>query len=69
MLKYKLIGTFRSKDEDDYEYEFSVLSMRTSENVGLQTLGACSVLKSSSSSDLKVPIVLYCIVLYFRKQS
>ena len=38
MLKYKLIGTFWSKDEDDYEYEFSVLSMRTSKNVGLQTL-------------------------------
>ena len=23
-----IIGTFRSEDEDDYEYEFSVLSMR-----------------------------------------
>ena len=23
-----LSGTFRSEDEDDYEYEFSVLSMR-----------------------------------------
>ena len=32
-----LIGTFRSEDEDDYEYEFSVLSTRTSKNVGLQT--------------------------------
>ena len=31
------LGTFRSEDEDDYEYEFSVLSMRTSKNVGLQT--------------------------------
>ena len=24
----ELIGTFRSEDEDDYEYEFSVLNMR-----------------------------------------
>ena len=32
-----IIGTFRSEDEDDYEYEFSVLSTRTSKNVGLQT--------------------------------
>ena len=30
------LGTFRS--EDDYEYEVSVLSMRTSKNVGLQNL-------------------------------
>ena len=34
------IGNFRSEDEDDYEYEFSVLSTRTSKNVGLQTLYA-----------------------------
>ena len=25
----RILGTFRSEDEDDYEYEFSVLSMRT----------------------------------------
>ena len=37
------IGTFRSEDEDNYEYEFSVLSTRTSKDVGLQTLCACSV--------------------------
>ena len=30
------LGTFRS--EDDYEYEFSVVSMRTSKNVGPQNL-------------------------------
>ena len=36
-LNRKLIGTFRSEDGDDYEYEFSVLSTRTSKNVGLQT--------------------------------
>ena len=38
-----LLGTFRSEDEDDYDYEFSALSMRTSKNVGLETLCACSV--------------------------
>ena len=27
-LAFITIGTFRSEDEDDYEYEFSVLSMR-----------------------------------------
>ena len=41
-----IIGTLRSKDEDDYEYEFSVLSTRTSKNVGLQTLCASSVRKT-----------------------
>ena len=29
------LGTFRSEDKDDYEYEFSVLSTRTSKHVGL----------------------------------
>ena len=38
-----ILGTFRSEDEDDYEYEFSVLSTCTTKNVGLQTLCACSV--------------------------
>ena len=42
------LGTFRSEDEDDYEYEFSVLSTHTSKNVGLQTLCACSVRNSYS---------------------
>ena len=42
----ELMETFRSEDEDDYEFEFSVLRMRTSKNVGLQTLCACSVLKT-----------------------
>ena len=55
-----LVGTFRSEDGDDYEYEFSVLSTRTSKNVGLQTLCACSV-RSSSSSDLKVPSESECV--------
>ena len=38
-----LLGTFRSEDEDNFEYEFSVLGTRTSKNVGLQTLRVCSV--------------------------
>ena len=56
-----LIGTFRSEDEDDNEYEFSVLSTRTSKNVSLQTLCACSVRKTRTgtpSSDLTVPNVI-----------
>ena len=51
-----LLGTFRSEDEDDYEYEFSVLSMRTSKNVGLQTLCACSVLKTRTRIRPRPPI-------------
>ena len=31
------LGIFRSEDEVDFEYEFSVLSRRTSKNIGLQT--------------------------------
>ena len=27
-LSCLILGTFRSEDEDDYEYEFSILSMR-----------------------------------------
>ena len=49
-----LLGTLRSEDEDDYEYEFSVLSSRTSKNVGLvvglQTLCACSVRKTRTGT-------------------
>ena len=48
--------TFRSEDEDDYEYEFSVLSTRTSKNVGLQTLCACSVRKTRICSRPRPPI-------------
>ena len=50
------IGTFRSEDEDDYEYEFSVLSKRTSKNVGLQTLCACSVRKTRTCTRPRPPI-------------
>ena len=45
------LETFRSEDEDDYEYEFSVLNMRI-------RFGGRRFSKSSSSSDLKVPIEL-----------
>ena len=51
-----LIGTFRSEDEDDYENEFSVLSTRTSKNVALQTLCACSVRKTRARSRPRPPI-------------
>ena len=44
------LETFRSEDKDDYEYEFPVLSMRTSKNVGLQTLSTCSVRKTRTRS-------------------
>ena len=56
----EIIGTFRSEDEDDYEYEFSILSMRIRfggrhcfEVRELRTETSYSY--SSSSSDLKVP--------------
>ena len=52
----KTLGTFRSEDEDDYEYEFPVLSTRTSKNVGLQTLCACSVWKTRTRSGPRPPI-------------
>ena len=42
----QILGTFRSENECNFEYEFSVLSTRTSKNVGLQTLCACSVRKT-----------------------
>ena len=51
-----LIGTFKSEDEDDYEYEFSVLSMHSSKNVGLQTLCACSVRKTCTGTRPRPPI-------------
>lgn len=50
------LGTFRSEDEDDYECEFSVLSMRTSKNVGLKTLCPCSVWKTHALSRPCPPI-------------
>ena len=50
------IGTFRSEDEDDYRYECSALSTRTSKNVGLQTLCACSVRKTRTGTRPRPPI-------------
>ena len=49
------LGTLRSEDEDDYEYEFHVLSTRTSKNVVLQTLCACSVRKTRTRSGPRPP--------------
>ena len=54
VVKNMLLGTFRLEDEDDYEYQFSVLSTRTSKNVGLQTLCACSVRKTRSRPRLPI---------------
>ena len=51
-----ILGTFRSEDEDDYEYEFSVLSTRTSKNVDPETLCACSVWKTCTRSRPRPPI-------------
>ena len=49
-------GTFRSEDQYFYyEYEVSVLSTRTSKNVGLQTLCSCSVRKTGSRSSSSRP--------------
>ena len=56
MAAIQLIGAIRLEDEGDYEYEFSVLSTRTSKNVGLQTLCACSVLKTRTRSRPRLPI-------------
>ena len=53
---FRPLGTFRSEDEDDYEYEFSVLSTRNSKNLGLQTLSACSVRKTRSGTRPRPPI-------------
>ena len=51
------LGNFRLGDEDDYDYEFSVLmSTRTSKNVGLQILCACSVRKTRTGTRPHPPI-------------
>ena len=50
-----LSGTVRSEDEDDYEYEVSVLSTHT-KHVGLQTLCACSVWKTRTGTRPRPPI-------------
>ena len=55
-VQKRLTGTFRSEDDGDYEFEFSVLSMRTSKNVGLQTLCAFSVLTTPTRSRPRSPI-------------
>lgn len=37
---WRMLGTFRSEDEDDYEYEFSVLSMHI--RFGGQNFSKCA---------------------------
>ena len=50
------IGTFRSEDEDDYEYEFSVLSMRIRFGGRHFLKGACSEEKTRICSRPRPPI-------------
>ena len=45
-----LIGTFRSEGEDDYEYEFSVLSMRIRFEARQFSKCACSEQKTGTRS-------------------
>ena len=53
---FAIIGTFRSEDEDDYEYEFSVLSMRI-RFVGRHfSKCACSEQKTRTRSRPRSPI-------------
>ena len=49
------LGTFRAEEEDNYVYEFSVLSTRTSKNIDLQTLCACPVGKTRSRLNRLCP--------------
>ena len=50
------LGTFRSEDEDDYEYEFSVLSMRISLGGRHFSKCACSEQKTRTRSRPRPPI-------------
>ena len=51
-----LLGTFRSEDEDDYEYEFSVLSMRIMFGGRYFSKCACSEQKTRTRSRSRPPI-------------
>ena len=57
----RVIGTFRLEDEDDYEYEFSVLSTRTSKNVGLS-------LASKPYAHAQYGKLVLVVVLVFRSK-
>ena len=50
------IGTFRSEDEGDYEYEFSVLSMRIRFGARHFSKCACSEQKTRTRSRPRLPI-------------
>ena len=51
-----LLGTFRSEGEDDYEYEFSVLSMRITFGGRHFSKCACSEQKTRTRSRPRPPI-------------
>ena len=51
-----LLGTFRSEDEDDYEYEFSVLSTRIRFGGRHFSKYACSEQKTRTGSRPSPPI-------------
>ena len=51
-----LIGTFRSEDKDDYEYEFSVPSMRIRFGGRHFSKCACSEQKTRTRSRPRPPI-------------
>ena len=51
-----IIGTFRSEDEDDYEYEFSVLSMRIRFGGRYFSKCACSEQKTRTRGRPRPPI-------------
>ena len=50
------IATFRLEHKDDYEYEFKVLSTRTSKIFARQTWSACSVRKTRTRSRPRTAI-------------
>ena len=56
VLFLKIIETLRSEDEDDYEYEFSVLSMHIRFGGLHFSKCACSEKKTRTRSRLRPPI-------------
>ena len=56
VFERKILGTFRSEDEDDYEYEFSVLSMRIMFGGRYFSKCACSEQKTRTRSRSRPPI-------------
>ena len=54
--KYGLLGTFRSEDEDNCEYEFSILSMRIRFGGRHFSKCACSEQETRTRSRPRPPI-------------